>query len=124
MRKNKQKKNEKNEATEMPIQDALPTTAKKYLNQVEQIVRRMDNVLLDLNKLQWDAVGLYEGLISTDVDPKDFARFNEIQAVLGSATCIIYHLTERMARKYVGKEIGLLDVPNRKSLKKLGKLKK
>jgi len=98
-------------------EDVQPTTDKKYLKQAEKIVRRLDNVLNELNKVYNDACDLNNSIVSTEVSEKDQARFEELTSVVYASENILYQLTNRMARKYVGKEIDSLDNPKRKSLK-------
>jgi hypothetical protein len=92
-------------------------TNKKYLKQAEKIVRRMDNVLTDVHNLASEADSIYSNVINTEVSDKDNDRFNEIREVLIAVQSTLYWLTDRMARKYVGKEIASLG-DGRKSLKK------
>lgn len=94
-------------------------TKKSYLKQADKIVRRMDRVLTDLYTLQCEASDLSDGANTTEVSEKDMDRFTEIHGVLLATTQTLYFLTQRMARKYVGKEIeSFQDGRDRKSLKK------
>lgn len=105
------------------IAEALPQndeekqkTTKKYLRKAEKITRRLDNVLNDLTEVVVSADDL-TCAETTEVSEKDLQRFYEIREVTQSATQILYHLTERMARKYVGKNIEPLGAVKRKALK-------
>lgn len=78
-------------------------TDKKILKRAEKLVRRMDRVLTDINALQVDADALLQS--SVELTENDERRFREMDEILGSITNQWYHLTHRMARKYVGKTI-------------------
>jgi hypothetical protein len=93
-------------------------TNKKYLKQAEKLVRRMDKVLTDVHTLIGDADQLYSHVHTTEINEKDSFRFQETFEVLTAVQNTLYWLTDRMARKYVGKDIALLNDDRRKSLKK------
>jgi hypothetical protein len=80
-------------------------TDKKYLKRAEKLVRKLDNVLTDLNKVTVDARTLEAEIITSEVSRRDEARFSEMAIILESSTNVLFQLTDRMARKYVGKEI-------------------
>ena len=117
-------KKEKKNAIEVPAEITVEgeqiklQTNKKYLKQAEKLVRRMDNVLTDVHNLVSEAENIYSNANTTDVNEKDNARFQEPLEVLTAVQSTLYWLTDRMARKYVGKEIELLNDTKRKSLKK------
>jgi hypothetical protein len=91
-------------------------STKEYTKKAEKIIRRMDGVLTDVYELAVKAAEL-SASDTPEIAPKDNDRFKEMSEVLRSVECNLYWLTERMARKYVGKNIAPLD-PGRKSLKK------
>jgi uncharacterized protein YaaQ len=91
-------------------------TKKSYLKHADRVVRKLDKILTDMVELTSTATTLFEGN-STEIAPKDEARFSELHHVLESTSEILYHVTARMARKYTGTEIEPLQV-GRKSLKK------
>ena len=94
-------------------------TEKKYLKRAENIVRRLDNVVTQLNKLAQDARDLEQQteLPVTEVSEKDYNRITELTVVLEAATNILFQVDDRMARKYVGKNVDPLDLKKRDSLK-------
>jgi hypothetical protein len=93
-----------------------PTTDKAYLKRAEKLVRRMDSVLTDLHELSFEATSLQSEAIETT--DRDNARFSELADVLDSSCTILFYLTGRMSRKYVGKEIDVISRNERKTLKK------
>lgn len=105
-----------NTPRKLELDDVKVKTAKKYSKQIERNVRRLDNVLTDLNEIYNEILDSRGKLISTEISEKDEDRLTEMEDVVGSAVHILYHLTRRMSRKHVGKEIDPLDV-KRKSLK-------
>ena len=121
----KNKKNQEPEVEVPTIPDTMTVegeevelkTKKSYLKTAEKITRRLDRVLTDLNDLSQEARTLANTVIETEVSEKDIARFSELAALTTASVDMLYYLTSRMARKYVGKEIeGLND--GRKSLRK------
>jgi hypothetical protein len=107
------------EKLETEEKETKAKTDKKYLNRADKIVRRLDNALTELVKIQQDARELESQteIPSTEVNDKDYDRITEVADVLEGATKILYHLCARMSRKYVGKEIEPIDQSKRKSLK-------
>lgn len=100
--------------------DEKQKTDKKILKQLEKVVRKMDNALTELHKVNAD-VGEFISSISAGsdyIDEKDEHRLNEIDAALQATVSTLYYTVHRMARKYVGKEIDSIDNNKRKSLKK------
>ena len=118
----KENKVVKEEALEVPAtmtvegEEVKLETKKSYLKQADKIVCKLDRILTDMVELTSTSTTLFEGC-TTDIAPKDEARFSELHHVLESTSEILYHLTARMARKYAGTEIEPLQV-GRKSLKK------
>lgn len=102
------------------ITEKKPKTDKKYLNQAAKLVRRLDNVLTGLNKVAHDSRELeadMEDIPNTEINEKDFARVTELTDTIEAVAEIIYYVTARMSRKYVGKEIASLENKKRESLK-------
>lgn len=92
-------------------------TDKKILKRAEKVVRRLDNALNELHSVSRDALELHESN-TADATEKDMDRFHEMQSVICSTCDVLYHLTARMSRKYVGKEIEPIGSMNkRKPLK-------
>ena len=94
-----------------------PATKKHYLTAAAKLVRKMDKIVMDANDLTGEAADLVNSVITTEVTEKDVNRFDEMENILRSVSNVLFYVTERMARKYVDKNIAPL-VPGRKSLKK------
>ena len=97
------------------------TKNKKVLKSIEKATRDLDNVLSDLVGVEHDFQDIQTAFInesSTDINPRDEARVNEASEVLKGVNLILFHLTARLARKHVGKDIDPVDVKKRKGLKK------
>ena len=103
---------------EIVEEDKQPKTNKKYLKEAEKIVRKMDSLLSDIFDLRTRANDLEMNANTTEIDSRDARRFSELVEVLSAVQGTLYWLTERMARKYVGKEISALgSIKERKPLK-------
>lgn len=93
-------------------------TDKKLLKRAEKIVRKLDNVLNDMNELTANSYDLATNdTVGTEVSEKDMDRFVELREVIQSSTSILFQLNNRMARKYAGKTIEPLGSRKRKALK-------
>lgn len=95
-------------------------TDKKILNKTAKSVRRLDYMVTTLYQLQRDTYEPLESGYSGNsiISVKDGERINEMSDIIGATADILFMLTRRMARKYVGKEISNLRDGKRKSLKK------
>ena len=93
-------------------------TDKRLLKKAAKLVRKLDVVVSNLCDLEMEVGELrdWDANEYDDVEDKDNARFNEMYEILHSSTIILYHMTARMARKYVGKEVAPLE-NKRKALK-------
>lgn len=95
-----------------------PKTKKKCLVQIEKVVRCMDETLTYLNRLKFDIDELFTNVNPDDMTQKDTDRVREMYQVIEAQTNTLYHLTKRMARKYINKDIEDLAEFKRKSLKR------
>ena len=125
-------KNKKKSADVVEIGDAVTVPAdvtisvdkevktdKKLLKAAEKLVRKLDRVVSELNVLQYEARSLrdWDSAEYSECTDKDQARLTELYNVIYASTGILFHVTERMSRKYTGKDIEPLG-QDRKSLKK------
>jgi len=95
-------------------------TDKKITERVDKIVRKLDNALTELHKVNTNIEELVNDIATSSnyIEERDERRINELNQVVGATTTILYHLTSRMARKHVGKDVDTLENQKRKSLKK------
>lgn len=84
--------------------EVRPKTAKKYIIRAEKIVKKLDKVLGDIADIGEDVITLRDDVITSEADEKDIARFTEMAQVVKASGDIMYHLVNRMSRKYLGKE--------------------
>lgn len=105
-------------ALELAPSETELKTDKKTLNKTAKIVRRLDNIVTDLFRIEDDTHDLSNSISEIDHNQKDSDRIKEINLVAFATATILYQLTARMARKYVGKEIDSTLNGTRKSLKK------
>lgn len=96
-------------------------TDKKLLKAAEKVVRRLDRIVTDLSALSYDALRLrnWDESEYNQCSEKDQARLEEMAGIIDSSTKILFCVADRMARKYIGKQIEGLSY-ERKSLKKAG----
>lgn len=105
-------------ALELAPSETELKTDKKTLNKTAKIVSRLDNIVTDLFRIEDDTHDLSNSISEIDHNQKDSDRIKEINLVAFATATILYQLTARMARKYVGKEIDSTLNGTRKSLKK------
>lgn len=94
-------------------------TNKRYLKQVESIVRRLDGAISELNSVSVELRNFQarHGISITEIDEKDLNRTEEMEEVVSASLMILYQMANRMSRKYVGKTIEEIGDHKRKSLK-------
>jgi hypothetical protein len=112
-KKNKDKKSKKDVSVEMSLTPTTSNldsvdekvTSKRYLKKAEKIINKLDKVLGQLQDIADEAIVLRDESVTTDVSDKDLQRFAEIATVIHASGDVLYHLLNRMSRKYAGKEI-------------------